>query len=266
MDERIPVVGVDYPRTHQQLVAWFCPEEDCLEYLARLRWPGGFVCPACGGDKSWRTARRGMWMCSGCGRQTSDARTPSTSTSPAGPYATTCPHHRPGTRIRPASATAPGTPGSPPRGRTTPPAADACAGSPPPPPESARPPTKSTGLTQIPNTPVQNIGRIGHSPWRITWWAVIHRRPPGTDHLLVTRPQMPGRTAAGRTAPSTGAVGAHRPRRPSPPSELAAPPRHSHAVVGPASRPGRGARRRSHAGRPRAVSYTHLTLPTILRV
>src|SRR5665648_441929 len=71
MDERIPVVGVDYPRTHQQLVAWFCPEEDCLEYLARLRWPGGFVCPACGGDKSWRTARRGMWMCSGCGRQTS---------------------------------------------------------------------------------------------------------------------------------------------------------------------------------------------------
>src|SRR5674476_102566 len=40
MDERIPVVGVDYPRTHQQLVAWFCPEEDCLEYLARLRWPG----------------------------------------------------------------------------------------------------------------------------------------------------------------------------------------------------------------------------------
>src|SRR5665647_2276090 len=71
MDERIPVVGVDYPRTHQQLVAWFSTEEDCLEYLARLRWPGGFVCPACGGDKSWRTARRGMWMCSGCGRQTS---------------------------------------------------------------------------------------------------------------------------------------------------------------------------------------------------
>src|SRR5665648_1141386 len=71
MGERIPVVGVDYPRTHQQLVAWFCPEEDCLEYLARLRWPGGFVCPACGGDKSWRTARRGMWMCSGGGRQTS---------------------------------------------------------------------------------------------------------------------------------------------------------------------------------------------------
>src|SRR5665647_3570983 len=99
MDERIPVVGVDYPRTHQQLVAWFCPEEDCLEYLARLRWPG--------------------------------------------------------TRIRPASATAPGTPGSPPRGRPTPPAADACAGSPPPPPESARPYSKSTGLKQIPNTCVR---------------------------------------------------------------------------------------------------------------
>src|SRR5660398_190316 len=93
------MVGVDYPRTHQQLVAWFSTEEDCLEYLARVRGPG--------------------------------------------------------TRIRPASATAPGTPGSPPRWRTTPPAADACAGSPPPPPESARPHSKSTGLKQIPNTGVR---------------------------------------------------------------------------------------------------------------
>jgi transposase-like protein len=71
MDARMPVAGVDYPRTHQQLVAWFSDDDACLEYLSRLRWPDGFVCPVCGSDKAWRTARRGMWMCTSCGRQTS---------------------------------------------------------------------------------------------------------------------------------------------------------------------------------------------------
>ena len=69
--ERLPVAGVDYPRTHQQLSAWFSDEDACLEYLARLRWPDGFRCPSCGGDAAWRTARRALWMCAGCGRQTS---------------------------------------------------------------------------------------------------------------------------------------------------------------------------------------------------
>lgn len=67
----MPVAGVDYPRTHQQLLAWFATEEACLDYLAKLRWPEGFVCPVCGGDSAWRTRRRGLWMCAGCGRQTS---------------------------------------------------------------------------------------------------------------------------------------------------------------------------------------------------
>ena len=41
-----PVGGVDYPRTFQELQAWFPDDRACLQYLARLRWPDGFVCPS----------------------------------------------------------------------------------------------------------------------------------------------------------------------------------------------------------------------------
>lgn len=66
-----PVAGTDYPKTHQQLQQWFADENDCLEYLERLRWPHGFVCPKCKFEKGWKTSRRGQWMCALCGRQTS---------------------------------------------------------------------------------------------------------------------------------------------------------------------------------------------------
>jgi len=65
-----PVAGVDYPQTYQQLQRWFPDDAACLEYLARLRWSAGFVCPACAGGESWRT-RQGLWMCRACGRKTS---------------------------------------------------------------------------------------------------------------------------------------------------------------------------------------------------
>ena len=50
-----PVRGIDYPGTYQQLLAWFPDDPACLDYLAGLRWPGGFSCPACGHDQYWRT-------------------------------------------------------------------------------------------------------------------------------------------------------------------------------------------------------------------
>lgn len=64
------MVGVDYPETYQQLLRWFPGEESCLDYLARLRWPTGFVCPACEASEAWRT-KKGLWMCRDCGRKTS---------------------------------------------------------------------------------------------------------------------------------------------------------------------------------------------------
>ncbi|HKF34331.1 MAG TPA: transposase, partial [Jatrophihabitantaceae bacterium] len=53
--------GVDYPRRYQEFRDWFPDDAACVEYLARLRWPDGFICPACGGDRCWRTAAA-LWM------------------------------------------------------------------------------------------------------------------------------------------------------------------------------------------------------------
>jgi hypothetical protein len=40
--------GVYYPRSTGEFQAWFRTDEDCLDYLEWLRWPGGFTCPRCG--------------------------------------------------------------------------------------------------------------------------------------------------------------------------------------------------------------------------
>jgi transposase-like protein len=60
----------DYPRSQGEFDAQFASEEACREYLFRLRWPDGFVCPRCGGPGGWLT-KRGLVMCRGCGYQAS---------------------------------------------------------------------------------------------------------------------------------------------------------------------------------------------------
>ena len=45
--ERQPVPGADYPRTFQEMDNWFRDDVGCREYIYRLRWPNGFVCPHC---------------------------------------------------------------------------------------------------------------------------------------------------------------------------------------------------------------------------
>ncbi len=60
----------DYPHTLAELESRFTSENACLEYMAALRWPDGFVCPTCQGRQAWRTGR-GLWHCGRCGRQTS---------------------------------------------------------------------------------------------------------------------------------------------------------------------------------------------------
>ena len=73
MEEQIhPVSGVDYPGTFQDFEIWFNSEKDCLEYIAKLRWPEGFICPNCGENttKPSLTAR-GLYLCLKCKGQTS---------------------------------------------------------------------------------------------------------------------------------------------------------------------------------------------------
>jgi len=48
----------------------FSTEEACLSYVARLRWPDGFLCPRCQHNKYWFTNRK-LYHCAACGHETS---------------------------------------------------------------------------------------------------------------------------------------------------------------------------------------------------
>jgi hypothetical protein len=71
-EPRHPISGIDYPGTFQEFDKWFSNESACLEYIAKLRWPKGFICPACGEKTSKPSLmRRGLFLCRKCKRQTS---------------------------------------------------------------------------------------------------------------------------------------------------------------------------------------------------
>ena len=59
-----------HPRNLAEFEHWFGDDRACLEFLARLRWSDGFVCPFREGHEAWIT-KRGQRMCRGCGRQVS---------------------------------------------------------------------------------------------------------------------------------------------------------------------------------------------------
>lgn len=60
----------DYPRTLLEFETRFSTEQACREYLMRLRWAEGFVCPRCGPSRAWH-ATRGRLICGTCRHQTS---------------------------------------------------------------------------------------------------------------------------------------------------------------------------------------------------
>jgi transposase-like protein/ribosomal protein L37AE/L43A len=60
----------DYPRNLLEFEQRFATDQACRDYLAKLRWPDGFVCPRCGGRRAWPT-RRGLWVCADCQYQAS---------------------------------------------------------------------------------------------------------------------------------------------------------------------------------------------------
>ena len=51
-------------------IAKFSSEKACHEYLAKKRWPNGFVCPSCKGTHGWMLAD-GKYECSHCHKQVS---------------------------------------------------------------------------------------------------------------------------------------------------------------------------------------------------
>jgi transposase-like protein len=58
----------EYPMTFDEFVKQFNTEEQCKEYLYKLRWPDGFVCPLCYGREYWKT-KDIFYECKKCGHQ-----------------------------------------------------------------------------------------------------------------------------------------------------------------------------------------------------
>jgi transposase-like protein len=65
------LIPEDYPASELSFEEQFATEEACSEYLARVRWPNGFMCPGCGCGGGWTLQARGLIECSACHRQTS---------------------------------------------------------------------------------------------------------------------------------------------------------------------------------------------------
>jgi hypothetical protein len=61
---------VDYPRNLAEFEDFFSSERACLLYVARLRWPEGFRCPACDHDRYWLRGD-GLLQCCACRHKTS---------------------------------------------------------------------------------------------------------------------------------------------------------------------------------------------------
>jgi len=65
------VSGRDYPNTYGELIEMFPDEAACAAFLARLRWPKGFVCPVCQtASTPWKESC-GRLLCPFCHHQTS---------------------------------------------------------------------------------------------------------------------------------------------------------------------------------------------------
>lgn len=60
----------DYPKTLAEFEKRFATDEACREYLFKLRWQDGFVCPKCGGCKMW-SMTNGLFLCGSCRSQIS---------------------------------------------------------------------------------------------------------------------------------------------------------------------------------------------------
>jgi transposase-like protein len=64
-----PTGGTDYPTTWVQFLDWFHSEQACREYLKKLRWSDGLVCPKCGLVSQAQRISRGRLICPSCRHQ-----------------------------------------------------------------------------------------------------------------------------------------------------------------------------------------------------
>src|SRR4051794_19123649 len=57
------------PRTLLEATRFFADQEVCVQFVARLRWPDGPVCPRCESREYSYLKTRRVWKCKGCKKQ-----------------------------------------------------------------------------------------------------------------------------------------------------------------------------------------------------
>jgi transposase-like protein len=66
----MPESGVDYPRNWNEFMDWFSDEQKCYQYLEKLKWKNGFICPSCQAQAEPYRTTRGRLTCRSCFHQT----------------------------------------------------------------------------------------------------------------------------------------------------------------------------------------------------
>jgi transposase-like protein len=54
-----------YPGNQMEFERMFNIEQDCIDYIASIRWPHGFVCPVCASIRYWKKSK-GRYECIDC--------------------------------------------------------------------------------------------------------------------------------------------------------------------------------------------------------
>ena len=72
MDDKttVPKGAKDYPTKWSEFLDWFHSEQACRDYLEKLRWPNGLICPRCGESSCVKRVSRGRIVCRACRHQT----------------------------------------------------------------------------------------------------------------------------------------------------------------------------------------------------
>ena len=63
--------GIDYPKNWEQFIDWFHDNEACLDYIYKIRWPNGFICPRCHVNKAPYKLKNGTLKCAACRKEMS---------------------------------------------------------------------------------------------------------------------------------------------------------------------------------------------------
>src|SRR5438093_7954543 len=60
---------MDEPRTLVEAIRYFSDPDVCVEFVAKLRWPDGPVCPRCESTEYSYLKTRRLWKCKSCKKQ-----------------------------------------------------------------------------------------------------------------------------------------------------------------------------------------------------